>query len=45
MEIGVRGGFRAVTVDRDTKAIGVDDSVRERGMGDRLGRIKADPLV
>ena len=34
-----------MTVGRDTKAIGVDDSVRVCGMGDRLGRVKANPLV
>ena len=34
-----------MTVDRDTKAIGVDDSVRVGGMGDRLGRVKANPLM
>ena len=34
-----------MTVDRDTKAIGVDDSVRGRGMGETLGRVKANPLV
>ena len=32
-------------VDRDTKASGVDDSVRVGGMGDRLGRVKPNPLV
>jgi len=45
LDRGVGGGFRAVTVERDTKAIGGDDSVRGRGMGDRLGRVKADPLM
>ena len=45
LEIGVRGWSRPVTVDRDTKAIGVDDSVRVRGMGDGLGRVKAHPFM
>ena len=45
LDVGVGGWRRAVKVDRDTKAVGVDDSVRGRGMGDRLGRVKANPLV
>ena len=45
LDIGLGGWFRAVTVDRDTKAIGVSDSVRVSGLGDRLGRVKANPLV
>ena len=32
-------------IDRDTKAVGVDDSVRARGMEDTLGRVKANPLM
>ena len=45
LEIGAGGLARAVTVDRDTKGVGVDDSVRARGMGDRLGRVKSNPWV
>ena len=45
LEIGVGGWVRVATLDRDTKAVGVDDSVRVCGMGDRLGRVKANPLV
>ena len=45
MDIGAGGWFGAVTVDRHTKAVGVDGSVRVRGMGDGLGRVKADPLM
>ena len=45
LEVGVGGWPRAVRVGRYTKAIGVDDSVRVCGMGDRLGRVKGNPLV
>ena len=42
---GVSGWFTGVMVDRDTKASGVNDSVRVGGMGQRLGRVKPNPLV
>ena len=45
LSIEVSGWSTAVKVDRDTKTTGVDDSVGVRGMGDRLGRVKANPLV
>jgi hypothetical protein len=45
LDIGIGGWWSAERVDRDTKAIGVDDSVRARGMGERLGGVKASPLV
>ena len=45
MFIEVSGWSMAVKVDRDTKATGVDDSARVCGMGDRLRRVKANPLV
>ena len=45
LELGIGGGWSARSVDRHTKAIGVDDSVSGRGMGNRLGRVKANPLV
>ena len=44
-DMGVGGWSRAVTVDRDTKALGVEDSVRVGGMEDRLGGVKPNPLV
>ena len=45
LELGIVGWSSARKIDRDTKAIGVDGSVRGRGMGDRLGGVKASPLV
>jgi len=42
---GVSGWFTAVMVDRNTKAGGVNDSVRVGSMGQRLGRVKPNPLV
>ena len=45
LDIGIGSWWSTETADRDTKAIGVDDSVRGRGIGDRLGRVKANPLV
>jgi hypothetical protein len=45
LEIGISGWSRAVRVDRHTKAIGVEDSVRGLGMGKRLGSVKRNPLV
>ena len=45
LDIGIGGWSNAGTVARDTKAIGVDDSVRGRGMEDRLGGVNANPVV
>ena len=43
--IEVSGGLRAEMVDRDTKATGVDDSVRGSEMEGHLGGVKLDPRV
>jgi len=45
LETDVSGWCRAMRGDKDTKAIGVDDSVRESGIGGSLGGVKSDPLV
>src|SRR5579864_2799999 len=45
LEIEISGWPAAVTVDRDTNAIGVDDSVRGSGIGGSLGGVKSNPLV
>ena len=39
------GWSTAVMVDRDTKASGVDDSVRGSEMEGQLGGVKLNPLV
>ena len=43
--IEVSGWSTAVVVDRDTKTTGVGDSVSVRVRGERLGRVKLNPLV
>jgi len=45
LSMEVSGWSTAVKVDRDTRATGVDDSARVCSMGDRLGGVKANPLV
>ena len=45
MDIEISGWSTAVRVDRDTNAIGVDDSVRGSGIGGSLGGVKSNPLV
>ena len=45
LDLGIGGWSSTGTVARDTKAIGVDDSVRGRGMGDTLGGVNANSLV
>jgi hypothetical protein len=45
LETDVSGWSRAMREDKDTEAIGVDDSVRESGLGSSLGGIKSSPLV
>ena len=45
MKTEISGWIRAMRVGKETKAIGVDDSVRVGGRGDRLGRVKSNPLV
>jgi hypothetical protein len=44
-DIEVSGWSRAMKVARDTKAIGVDDSVRGSGIGGNLGGVKSNPSV
>ena len=41
----VSGWSAAGMIDGDTKATGVDDSVRVRDRGDKLGRVMSNPLV
>ena len=45
MERGIDGWSSAGSAYRDTKATGVDESVRGRGMRERLGGVNANPLV
>lgn len=45
LDIEIDGWSSAGSTDRDTKATGVNESVRGRGMRDRLGGVNANPLV
>ena len=45
LDIEVSGWSTAVTVDRDTNAMGVDDSLRRSGIGGSLGGVKSNPPV
>ena len=45
MEPEISGQLAAIWWGKDTKAIGVNDSVMGSEMGDDLGGIKLNPLV